>query len=178
MVDEVIAIPDAQEAGTQPEALTEQQRHTQAQIDKIMGDPKHPYWDRNHPQYNEAVTAVAALHEARHPEPESEPRSGGVDVTDLRRIVGVEPPLTPHLEAELEWSRGAEADVLDWARRENVPASAMQAGMTWYVDRQLMHGGVDAAAEAELKEAGQRWGFSARQIATLLRWHRAWSGRE
>jgi hypothetical protein len=36
-----------------------------AAIDAVMGDPRHPYWDRWHPGHRAAVTEVTRLFELK-----------------------------------------------------------------------------------------------------------------
>jgi len=42
--------------------------NAQSQINEIVGNPKHPYFIKDHPQHNEAVAKVAALYAQKNPE--------------------------------------------------------------------------------------------------------------
>lgn len=144
----------------------------QARVDAILADPKGPYWDPDHPQHREIVAQVQRLLAEKEgvpvpgtPTPE-EPR----DVADLRRQVGVTLPPVPQ---QAQWDTEAEADVLQWAIRENVAPATVQALYTWYADWAVL-GDSRPPAEVEdsFRQYAKKHGLSARQIETLVAWHR------
>lgn len=51
-----------------PKGLTKTPEEAQAEINKIMANKTHPYWDEKSPEHAEAVRYMEALHNMLHPE--------------------------------------------------------------------------------------------------------------
>ncbi|NIO20942.1 MAG: hypothetical protein GTN76_09430 [Candidatus Aenigmarchaeota archaeon] len=49
------------------------------EIDKRLSDFTRPYWDKNHPLYNQEVEEVRKLHEVAYPQKGAEPHDGLAD---------------------------------------------------------------------------------------------------
>lgn len=150
----------------------------------LYEDRNSPYWKADHPQHAEAVARVsAAFRERYHDEGDAAsdhdiaPPEVVARIHDLRARVGVDVKLPRSLDGA--WDHGAEADVLRWAIRENVPAVTMQKVLDFYTERAVLsgRGTVTDDDRAEFEREAVRWGLSNRQIRTLIAWERVWSGR-
>jgi hypothetical protein len=153
-----------------------------ADVNQLLNDKNSAYWRADHPQHHAAVARVSEYFQAAHPE--AAPASTDIaapevvaNVQELRMRVGVDYQLPRQLEQH--WSKGAEADVLAFAIRENIPGHAMSRVLQFYVDRAVLSGTgtVTDADIAEFERDAPSWGLTPAQAQKLIEWERAWSGR-
>jgi hypothetical protein len=153
-----------------------------ADVEQLLSDKASPYWRADHPQHHAAVARVSEYFQAAYPEPT--PASADIaapevvaNVQELRMRVGVEYVLPRQLEEV--WSEGAEADILAYAVRENIPGAAMSKAIQFYIDRAVLsgRGTVTDADVAEFERLAPSWGMTTAQVRTLIAWERAWSER-
>lgn len=158
------------------------QQAAPADVNQLLNDKNSAYWRADHPQHHAAVARVSEYFQAAHPAP----APGGADIAapevvanvqELRMRVGVDYQLPRQLEQH--WSKGAEADVLAFAIRENIPGAAMSRAIQFYIDRAVLsgRGTVTDADLAEFERDAPSWGLTPAQVQKLIEWERAWSGR-